>query len=195
MIKAANGLIRKLISGQDVQQALAARVNSHLETWRALVHAHANGKPVDLAVLEATGNALRLRDTAKSFSADVAAVQQEQAMQAEADKTYARADSLQAREDEAQKELHYYTDNLPRIRQDAQAASWTRVAAARYASEAMHLRRAHPRLWSDAFADEGDTVAKARMAVDEVEPEGEPAIPTPRAPVGSAVSLGASWEE
>ena len=194
MIKAANGLIRKLMAGQDVQQALATRANSHLETWRELVHAHANGKPVDLSLLESTGNALRLRHTAKAFSADVDAVKQEAELQATADKTYAHADSLQGREDEAQRLLTYYNDNIGRIRQEAEAASWARVAAARSASEAMHLRRAHPRLWSDAHADEGEDVARGRMAVDEVQPEEEPTIPTQRAPSGSAIGLEATWE-
>ena len=195
MIKAAAGLIKKLTAGQNVHEALARRAQSHLEVWRDLVNSHADGKAIDLSLLESTGNALRLRDTAKCFSTDVAAVIEERSAQESADKTYAHADDLQPMEDAAQKQLRYYLDNFQKIQSEAQQASWVRASAARLAAEAMFIRRKHPRLWSDAFADEGEDVAKGRLAVDEVEPESDPVIPTPRAPTGGALELEASWEK
>ena len=194
MIKAATDTLKKLIAGQDVHAALASRRLGTIDRWREMVRAHAAGRSIDLSQLEEVGALLRLKNTATTFAADVAALQQEQAMQADADRAYSEADQKQPREDEAQKELVYFNDNLARIKADAQAASWTRVMAARYASEAMHLRRANPRLWEDAHADEGEAIARDRMARDEVDESPLP-IPIQRAPAGGVRQLETVWEK
>ena len=191
MIRAAANLVKKLTAGESIHNALAQRAQSHLDVWRDLVRAHATGKAVDISKIDETGSALRLRDIATAFSNDVTAFQEEADRQAQADKALADADAMQARSDEAQRELTYFIDNQVRLKQEAQAADWGRVAAARYASEAMFMRRANPRIWPDAFADEGEDVARNRMAKDELE---EAPIPAPRASAGSVRQLDAVWE-